>query len=334
MICSKIQEIAVSKVELDKNNPRIAQILEMYPHITAEAIALALSNSQDADASGTTIYTLKESIRANGGIIHPIVVDHSNGQYIVIEGNTRVQIYKDFRENNVKGEWETIPAIVYENMDENTKHSIRLQSHLVGPRPWNPYSKAKYLKKLRDEENLPMNQIISLCGGKKGEIIDLITAYCDMEKYYHDKVDDQVFDVNQFSAFRELNGSKKRIDALTAHGFTKEDFGKWIIEGKIGNAINVRRMPEVLNDPHAKEAFLRTNLESAIKLVHVTDTVDLNLPVDKLAQILDNKISSMQFSEICKYMGPSNRDRLDMIECLYENLQTFINAVKKKDEND
>lgn len=212
MMKYQLKELDVEAVVLDLDNPRIAFALQTYGNnINAEAIALALSNSSDGETTGTTVKTLQDSIKASGGISSPITVNHCDGKYTVIEGNTRVQIYKDFIRNSIKGDWSTIPALVYENMDSETMTAIRLQAHMIGQRPWNAYSKAKYLRKLSDEENLSIDRIIDICGGKKQEIRSLIQAYNDMERYYHQKVDDQDFDVKEFSAFRELNESKKEL---------------------------------------------------------------------------------------------------------------------------
>ncbi len=85
-------------------------------------------------SSESSYESLKESIRVNGGIIHPIVVKkNAQNEYVVIEGNTRVQIYKKFISEGIPGNWSTIQAIVYDNLDSEIIHSIRLQAHLVGP---------------------------------------------------------------------------------------------------------------------------------------------------------------------------------------------------------
>ena len=145
-----LRMLDIHSVELDRNNPRIKQFLEIYQGvITSKEIALALNDSgNDANASYSI---LKESIKVSKGIIHPIIVNHEpDGSYVAIEGNTRLQIYKDFFNASGSDIWREIPSLVYENLSDAEKHSIRLQSHLVGPREWDPYSKAKYLYTLSE----------------------------------------------------------------------------------------------------------------------------------------------------------------------------------------
>ena len=219
---SYYENITISEIFLDFNNPRIARVLEMYQggEIPSEAISMALGSS--SESTGTSYGSLKESIKTNGGIIHPIIVNKtSDGKYVVIEGNTRVQIYREFQEQGVPGDWTKICAVVYEGLGNEFIHAIRLQSHLVGPRDWDPYSKAKYLNSLSNIEKLPMNQIVSFCGGNTNEVLKMINAYIDMEKYYRTQLSaDDVFDPRKFSAFVELQ-NKSVIDALFINKFSE-----------------------------------------------------------------------------------------------------------------
>ena len=164
---STYQELKIDLLELDIQNPRISQYLDMYgDNVSAEGIALALTGS--ATDGSTSFSALRESIRVNKGIIHPIIVNHTtDGKYIVIEGNTRLQIYREFFSRTNDSIWESIRCIVYEGLTKAEIDSIRLQSHMVGPRDWDAYSKAKYLNQLYTVDGLPINTIIDFCGGKK-----------------------------------------------------------------------------------------------------------------------------------------------------------------------
>ena len=180
---SSYTEIDTALLDLDFTNPRIQNYLQNYPEESrsGELLAMLLGTGTDSCAS------LKESIKEHGGIINPIIVNHfPDGRYVVIEGNTRLQIYRDFIRDNVPGNWNKIRAIIYENLENNEMHSIRLQAHLVGPRDWDAYAKAKYLTFLSDEEKMPMKELLAYCGGssKASEIRYMIQAYKDMRDIY------------------------------------------------------------------------------------------------------------------------------------------------------
>ena len=294
----------VDDIELDQSNPRIRKFLEMYgDEPTPEQIFLALGagNDDSGGASNSTTYEkLKQSIISNGGIIQPIILNRrKNGTLICVEGNTRVALYKHFRETDVKGAWTHIPALVHDEMDEASVHAIRLQVHLVGPRPWDPYSKAKYLHELRTREHLPFATIIDYCGGRQTEVVDNINAYSDMEQYYRPVLgDDGAFDTTRFSGFVELQkpGIKQ---AITATGFNLGDFARWIHEGKLFPLQKVRVLPRILRNEKARQIFLK---QGARKAEAVLERPDLSrtlqeAEIGQLARALIGKIASLPYSE-------------------------------------
>lgn len=83
---SEYIELPIDQIELDKSNPRIANYLATHDEkdITSDLMALLLGTTSDVCAS------LRESIEANHGIIHPIVVNkRADGTYVVIEGTIK-----------------------------------------------------------------------------------------------------------------------------------------------------------------------------------------------------------------------------------------------------
>jgi hypothetical protein len=333
----KYIELDISEIHLDLDNPRIKQYLEIYPgEITSEAIALALTNPGNGDSS-TSYNTLKESIKVSGGIIHPIIVSKEpDGRLIVIEGNTRLQIYKEFLALNPTGPWSKISSIIYECLTDSEKHSIRLQSHLVGPRDWDPYSKAKYLHQLSEIECLPMANIISMCGGNTSEINKLISAYRDMQVYYakavKEKGDD--FDIREFSKFVELQRSTITY-ALTNKGFTKNDFAKWVVDDNIDTAQNVRQLPAVLKEPEALKVFLRRNISEAVKKIAITENTHNELDkftYDVLGSKFLEALNRLEYKEVKKLgSDPEYEKKKTMLLDIFEGLQEILKDIQPED---
>jgi ParB-like nuclease domain len=158
---TNMQMIPVAEIQLDRDNPRIRKFLEMYgENPTPDQFYMALGSAGDEQSDhSATFEKLKNSIQTNGGIIQPIILNKKNGSYVCIEGNTRVALYKKFQAEKFKGTWTHIPALVYEDMNDLQVDSIRLQVHLVGTRPWDPYSKAKFLYALRKDKNMPLARV-------------------------------------------------------------------------------------------------------------------------------------------------------------------------------
>lgn len=301
----EIQWVPIDQIVLDINNPRIRKWVEIYgDNPTAEQLYLALNaGSGDLESSNSTTFSsLKQSILTNGGLINPIIVNKlPSGNLLVIEGNTRVAIYRSFKEEGAVGNWDHIPAIVHENLNPRIADAIRLQAHLVGPRPWDPYSKAKYLQSLRDVEHFPLSEIIDYCGGKKKEVTDYIEAYIDMEKYYRAVIpDDSAFDTTRFSAFVELQKPAIK-QVIMAAGFGMEDFARWVHERLIDPLNTVRALPRILTNAAAKDKFLIDGAREALKLLDAPTTVSLSsVSTDQLLRAVIERVNQISFSEVKK----------------------------------
>ena len=322
------------QIELDKSNPRIANYLATHDEddITSDLMALLLGTTSDSCAS------LRQSIEANYGIIHPIVVNKRvDGTYVVIEGNTRLQIYKDFRRENKPGNWDTIRCLVYENIDAEEMHKIRLQAHLVGPREWDPYSKAKYLNYLANVEHMPMASLISFCGGssKASEIRNMIAAFNDMEKYYRPLCDDDTqFDIKKFHGFVELQRSSV-IESLTLNGYTKTDFSQWMIDDKFSILQDVRRIPEILKSKKATEVFLKSDTASAKKILAVEELSSdklKDIPYELLAKELSKRMQNILLVDIHHLRSDSDyADKLTSLMNVYDDVKFVLDEVNGED---
>ncbi len=327
---SKFQFLNVDDLTLDVDNPRIRKWLEHYETPNEEGIKLALgaAGGEDSSEGGTTFESLKESIRASGGINSPIIVNNDNGTMIVIEGNTRLAIYLDFKDKGVPGEWDKIPALLYQNLDPEHIDAIRLQSHLVGPRPWDPYSKAKYLDHLYHVEHMTVDRIIAYCGGKQHDIKNYIDGYRDMEKYYRPILDsDQDFDTTRFSGFVELQRPMVKESIIQAD-CTLEDFARWIDNKKIDPLNTVRKLPKILADKKAKKVFFESGAREALKTLDSPKIENLlsELSLADFCRGLQRSIESLLYPEFSKMQNDlENETRLAVLDLK----EAYMELVKK-----
>jgi hypothetical protein len=318
----KITQIPIDQLELDMENPRIARMLEMYDRaqLSDDQIALALGagDTTEGGETFTTFRSLKEAIRVHGGLIQAIIVNkQADGRMVVIEGNTRLKIYREFDEGKVDDrDWSTISAVVHDRLPEGAIASIRLQAHLVGPRPWEPYSKAKYLDHLRNSRHLTMEQIIEFCGGKRRQIDDYIAAYEDMEKHYRPLLDSNTdFDTSRFSAFVELQRPNVIAAILAEH--SKKDFSQWVIDGLLSPLSTVRQLPRILKNKDAKKVFLANGAQEAVRILETepSDRSLLNATLAELASHLSHKVSTLPFENFKKLKENADSDEYS---CLYD----------------
>ena len=303
---ARYELVSVDAIELDTTNPRIAHALSSYkPPYKAEQIYLALNAGGREEEGGTTttFNKLKQSIFTNGGISQPVHLhEKAKGKYVSIEGNTRVAIYQEFKHQKAKGSWDKIPAFVYSDINDERLHAIRLQAHLVGPRPWDPYSKAKYLRHLRNDLNYPFDRLVDLCGGNKRSIQESLQAYEDMEGYYRPLLKPgEPFDTDRFSGFVELQKAGVK-QALQQTGYSVKDFAQWIRSRKIERLADVRVLPRVLKDPKARQVFIDVDIDAAKKVLELPEVSETLQRAGLLAlcRALTQTIQKVEFSELRK----------------------------------
>jgi hypothetical protein len=328
--------LPVNEISLDVANPRIAKWIEIYgDDITAMQMSLALGAGDESDSEGgTTFHSLREAIRTSGGIIHPILVNQEqSGQIVVIEGNTRTLIYREFLEQGIKGSWENIPAMVYEELLPTEVDAIRLQAHLVGPRAWDPYSKAKYLDHLRNKEHLTFNQIVDFCGGRRREVQDYIAAYHDMEAFYRPLLqsDDQ-FDPTRFSSFVEFQRQRVK-EAVIKAGFDKSDFASWVQNHLLSPQSTVRSLPRILENPKAKEVFFKDGAQEAMKLLDVPspDQALKDAPLKDLAREISRRVLNMTYAELQRLRNQIDGQENEAICEARDHLQQLCSDIVSSD---
>ncbi|NLZ05731.1 MAG: hypothetical protein GXY19_11200 [Phycisphaerae bacterium] len=298
------------------NNSKLPDAARDVSSISVLRLPCEFAGSSYDGETGPSFSDLRQSILTNGGIIHPIIVNKdAAGQLVVIEGNTRTLIYREFDRLRQKGTWDTIPALLYENMGAETIESIRLQAHLVGARPWDPYSKAKYLDYLRNIQHLTFAQIIDFCGGNRREVENYIQAYQDMEGYYRPLLDsDQDFDHTRFSAFVELQAGRI-TDALLSHDYTKADFAKWVHDRRLHPLNTVRHIPRILQNARSHEVFLKEGAQEAMR---VLDVPSVGVPLaeatlEQLARALCRRITSLEYGDMLRLRGETGSEEKDVL---------------------
>lgn len=325
--------VPIDSIDLDVENPRIAHFLEHHEgEITAQQVHFALmAGSGDEDQSaGPTFHKLKQSIQTNKGIVQPIILTRkSDGRYSCVEGNTRVFLYKEFREKGVEGSWDTIPSIVHSALREDEVHAIRLQAHLVGPRAWDPYSKAKYLNHLRNEKHFTFSQLIDLCGGNKRGIQESLDAYDDIEKFYRPVVGDSGFELRKFSGFVELQkpGVKK---ALLENDFSITEFSEWIATDKILRMTDVRKLSSVLKNEEARNVFLDDGMDEAVRVIEKPplneSVVEADIPT--LCSALRQEIDSLPFEEFRKLKENPGLPTVQFLQEVLERIAGLLSQLE------
>jgi len=333
MSTGKLTFLAVEQIELDRTNPRIRRFLENYvgePTPDQIALALDVAAAGEDKSGGTTPEKLKNSILTNRGIMQPIVVNKdAAGRLTCIEGNTRLYIYRLFMSEHVEGDWTTIPALLHEGLGPADVDAIRLQAHLVGPRPWDAYSKAKYLWELQHRELMPLERIIAFCGGNRRDVTQAIQAYAEMESYYRSLCEADDFDTENYSGFVEVQNTKVK-DSILRAGFSLGDFAQWLRDGKFKNLQYIRQLPRVLPNKATRDVFLKKGMKAALDIAEKPELAQglRNATIGQLARALTEASNSIRIEELRRLQENPDDDALRYIEDALEALEYLTKQIQ------
>jgi hypothetical protein len=329
MATGKLTLLPIDQVELDKTNPRIRRFLEIYqgePTYDQIALALDVAGASDDGQGASTPEKLKNSILMNGGIMQPIIVNKAaEGRLVCVEGNTRLYLYRSFRKDGIEGDWSMIPALVHEGLTAEGVDAIRLQAHLVGPRQWDAYSKAKYLWELQHKELMPLDRIVAFAGGNKRDVTTAIQAYADMEHYYRPICTADDYDTEKYSGFVELQNTRVK-DAILRAGFSLTDFAQWIRNENIRGLAQVRQLHRILPDKRARDVFLKKDVKAALDVLEKPElTAGLkDASISQLCRALTEKIESIPYAEVNRLRASPEDDAVRYIQDAFEAIQGFV----------
>lgn len=322
--------LELGEVSFDATNPRIqfqldTALSEAKP--TQEQLGFALVVGNDSYAK------LRENIESNGGIIHPIWIAPTGEGFVVIEGNTRLQVYLDLREKYPNDEkWKSIPAFVLpEQFTQDQINCILLEAHLFGTTPWGAYEKARYLYHLNEEEDYSLERLARMTKLTQSDIRSSIQAFRDMDEYYLSRFvnPDEHQKFSYFVEFRK-NADLKRL--VKEGQLNIVDFCTWVGEGKFGRGEDVRRLGTVLRDPQARQAFIDYDFETALEQLGQIDPTAISPLFDKIKDVSAG-IRKMPFSEIEGIRRGQEPAKVALIKELAETVNAFMASLKDRSAN-
>lgn len=332
----ELEQIKLSKLELDELNPRIGFFRDnqVVNTLTEEQIIFALTNKKPE-----AFRKLKDSIHNNKGIVYPIWVEPlKTGNYRVIEGNTRVVIYQQLKQDEPYLEtWKTILSYVlpHEITDEQ-KNFIRLQSHLRGTTEWDAYEKAKYLYKLWQEDGWSIGRLEKQTKLTEKQIRENIEAYRIMEEQYLPNHGDDPNEVGKFSYFVEYVKDKKLQKLLEKDTKDITNFCDWVADKeKIPTGQDVRRLRDIFENEDTKKAFTTNGFSEAMQ------TLALKKPhlVSSFYKDMENVIEGLKdisAQELDEIINEDNGEKEKMIIDLAEWSKRVVRiiVIEKEKEKD
>ncbi len=186
----QIQRIPVRQLDLDPENPRLASgrggdtqldlLRVLWTEMSVDEVALSIA------ANGFFPEEALFAVPQN-----PKEKDPEKKRYFVVEGNRRlaaVRLLKDekLREKlkatdlpkiteKAKAALETLPVSIYESRKDLWQYfGFR---HINGPKPWDSFSKAKYIADVKNNFDIPLDDIARSIGDQHSTVRRLYRGY-------------------------------------------------------------------------------------------------------------------------------------------------------------
>ena len=345
---TKHDYVDIEKIEFDLENPRIIKELSAIEESERADNAAALLHISFSDEPGPAREELERSIVASGGISRAIEIVPIVGtdRYKVIDGNTRLAVYKKLKTADPDNEnWHAIQSLIYDIDDDEDEQlmNIRLLAHFMPVKQWSQYAKGQFIDGLCQTKSF--EEIAEKLGGKTSEIRKIREAYVFFRDYYEPHLNNienhPGADESKFSHFREALGRGVEV-ALESHfgdlDTAKKNFAKWVDDDKFRMAIHVRKIPAVFNHEDAKNAFLNNevdNIEDAVKLIpiegdHGAVNID-DASIEELATQLSRNINVITREDMRSMQDGRMQSTVDSLLLLGLDLEKVIDEIESKE---
>ena len=222
-----------SELKFYPENPRI------YSIVYCDSQEPSQEEIEEKLTSRDHVKQLYQSIRANDGLIDPLIV--LAGQNIVLEGNSRLAAYRLLaKEDAIK--WGKVWCRVLPgDIEEKLIFNLLGQYHIIGRQDWAPFEQAGYLWRRKEHYGASTQEMSKEMGIPESRVRFLIKVYSFM--YDNDDVD-----VQHWSYYDELlkipSSKKKKFPTFD------KTIVKKIKSGEIAKAVDIRdKVKKIVNVP-------------------------------------------------------------------------------------
>ncbi|MCY3827081.1 MAG: hypothetical protein OXG10_06860 [Candidatus Dadabacteria bacterium] len=150
-----------------KDNPRVYSCIYEEPDFEDLPEAVQQEKIFEKLQAEPSVKNLVREIERHGGLMERILVRLDTMQ--VIEGNSRLAVYRILYEKTKKEDWELIPCDIVQTLSDEQQIAYLNQIHVKGKTEWSAYEKANFAY-ARKTQGFPLPKIAKLFGESEGTI--------------------------------------------------------------------------------------------------------------------------------------------------------------------
>lgn len=210
-----------------EENPRVYSALRADGSVPTQEII------EDKMTSMDHVKQLRLSIEQNGGLIDPLMVVKRNGDYIVLEGNSRLAAYRLLAAKDpVK--WQKVKVcILPEEITDGDIFTLLGQYHLVGRKDWSVFEQAAYVYRQKEATGIATDILAKNVGLTESKVTSYLKVYSFMLE--HDDLRPDRW--SYYEEYLKSRGINKYRDTYPQ---MDDVFVSQVKTGKIKQAMDVR----------------------------------------------------------------------------------------------
>jgi hypothetical protein len=304
--------IAIDQLTLDPQNPRIQYLIGRQPEPVSQEGLDELLWAKDQ------VKALAQSIKQNGGVYDPLIVQKVDGRYVVREGNSRTVAVRHIAEQHPGDDrYSTVPAMVFDQkLTEDDLAVLLADMHVTGKIRWDAYEQAKHVWTLHNVHGKTYDWLATHLRLSKSRITQQLKAYKWTTDYLSENGDAR--NLEKFAFFQEL-ARKKDLDARYTEDLAfQQQFKRWLTDAKLNDSKQVRQLGTILaNDQAAR--ILDEDGWAAAASVLIREDPSLGSDLYDAVKRATEKLSKAPFDEIRDLAV--NKQKLLMLRNLHRAIE-------------
>lgn len=309
----ELTRLPLEQVLLDPANPRVQYLVgQTGGNITQEQLDELLWSKDQVKA-------LAQSILQNGGVREPVIIQKSDGKYVVREGNCRTVAMRHLLDQHPDSDrFAYIPAQVYEeNLSEEDLAVILADMHVASKIKWDAYEQAKVIHDLSTIHGKTYDWLSNHLRLSKGKISENLRAYEATTDYLEASPGSS--NVRKFSFFQEVMKKPELRKVWEESPHFRERFYGWLDNDRLTDARQVRSLSGILANTDAAEALDSKGFEAA-NAVLVSRDPALGSNLFHTVKVATKALMEAPFNEIQDLQG-GNKQKLIMLRNLRRALE-------------
>ncbi len=286
------ERMAIQELHFLPDNPRVyAAIREMpgFCDLTPDEKQVRIYKRLLQEPS---VRKLIPEIQRDGGLQDPVIVRMDRRQ--VIEGNSRLAVYRKLWNETHDDQWAHIRCLVVTELTDDQQTRLLGQAHLHGRTEWSPYAKALFCYRWVEEDKKDASALAKLSGFTVAEIKKNVNIIQLMKENDDDKL-------SHFSYYNVLVRNRK-ISSTMAERPALKDTLLTQIKAEEFTAQEMRQhVPTVIAKPRILRKYERgdISLDDAHDRAKISGTQQrLRKVRDRLDDIEKSDIDGLEHNEI------------------------------------